>query len=736
MMIGMLVWKPHLGTLANSFVMLLVMGWLFLLWIRYRTRYSVRTALLLLAPKLVCALLVLVALMDPVWRDARPNENQKVAVITDISSSMDVPDHTSGSRAERAGKIADKIESELRGIASVDRYQFDVDILKSEDEPAQGTRQTDLGRTIVSISEPGDLSICKAVVLLTDGGDEAVRSERLPQIPVYVVGVGTEPSTWDDLEIGNADIPEEVELDTPFKVSAEIVVHSTSEAFASTVESVDVQIEKRVDGEYRPSLSKAVDPRKNNGRVTFDLPGESKEGAHHYRLAIKGVRGEMTELNNQRDFVVEVREKSINVLLYGNLLDWDFAHVKKELGADPTIRLTSVFRKNADVIVVSGARQDGDAVLAQGLPADEKALGLYTIIVLGSFRAELLKPASLVALKKYVEDGGNLVLLGGAQSFGMGGYYRTAIEPLIPWKQGSEPGITAGIYPVIMPPEADGHGLSAATAAIMKRVGSPTLASINKVGPQRSGALALMNASAGNRILSVVALQQYGKGQTLGIATDTLWRWARRDGEISTAFHQFWRDTIRYLSGDFEDSKFLSVAWDRKRYRVSEKAIGEIMVVGRYAEGAVRVTGTVAYDGETAELPVVLKSLSDFETEVFFPKAGDYTVTLDATLSGEPLDTYERIIRVGSSVSEGSDLAVDHSYLDSLASRSGASYGREDDTEKLLKRLDELLESSSEMRDTPVVRMAPLFNLLPLYIIILMGVLLWEWILRRRMNIV
>ena len=159
-MIGMLVWKPHLGTLANSFVMLLVMGWLFFLWTRYRTRYSVNKSLMLLAPKLLCTLLVLIALMDPVWRDARPDENQKVAVITDISSSMDVPDHKSGPRSKRAGKIADEIERKLRGVASVDRYQFDVDVLKSEEKPAKGTRQTDLGRTFVSISEPGDLSIC------------------------------------------------------------------------------------------------------------------------------------------------------------------------------------------------------------------------------------------------------------------------------------------------------------------------------------------------------------------------------------------------------------------------------------------------------------------------------------------------------------------------------------------------------------------------------------------------
>ena len=68
-MIGMLIWKPHLGTLANSLVILLVMGWLCLLWSRYRSRYTVRRTLMLLAPKLVMSILALVALMDPAWRN-------------------------------------------------------------------------------------------------------------------------------------------------------------------------------------------------------------------------------------------------------------------------------------------------------------------------------------------------------------------------------------------------------------------------------------------------------------------------------------------------------------------------------------------------------------------------------------------------------------------------------------------------------------------------------------------
>ncbi len=737
-MIGMLIWKPHLGTLANSLIILLLMGWLCLLWYRYRSRYTTRKTTLLLAPKVLFTILALIALMDPAWRNAKPtDDSQKVAVISDISTSMDVEDDGSATRARRATSTMDDIQAGLKGIASVERYRFDVDILGGEDDPAEGTRKTDLGKTVVSLSEKPDLSDCKAAVLVTDGGDEIIRSERHGAVPIYILGVGTDPSTWDDLEISNTDIPEEVELYTPFKVAADIVVHSASEAFARKAEDIEVQIEKRVDGQYEQLGAMTVDPGKNNGRVEFDLPAEKTEGVYHYRLSVKGVDGEMTALNNTRDFEVDIREKSITVLLYGNMLDWNFAMLKREFSDDATIKLTSVYRKNAEVVLIDGARQEGDAVFSSGFPGDEEVLKLYTCIVLGSFPAEFIGPAALEALRKYVEGGGNLVMLGGPKSFDKGGYYGTAIAPLIPWKESRDArGISAGQFPVIVPPEGAGHGLSSATAAILDGVTAPVFYSVNKVGERRSGALSLMNASVGSEIVPIVALQSYGKGQTLGVATDTLWRWGRMDGDISSAAHQFWRDSIRYLAGEIEGGRFLTVQWDRKRYRPSEEGHAEIGVVGRYAEGEVHLKGTVEHAGTTQDLSIVLKDGNDFQTEVFFTDRGDYTIKLEATLAGEPLDSYERVIRVGSNVSEGADLAVDHPFLENLAARSGGYYQREADTEQLIQRLKAMLMTSADPHDTPLVREPDLFGLLPIYILLVMGVLLWEWILRRRMNIV
>ena len=106
-MIGTLIWKPHLGTLANSFIILALMGWLCLLWYRYRSRYAIPRTMQLLAPKVLFTILAVVALMDPAWRNVKPSDDsQKVAVISDISTSMDVEDDGANSRTGRAQKLS------------------------------------------------------------------------------------------------------------------------------------------------------------------------------------------------------------------------------------------------------------------------------------------------------------------------------------------------------------------------------------------------------------------------------------------------------------------------------------------------------------------------------------------------------------------------------------------------------------------------------------------------------
>ena len=85
--------------------------------------------------------------------------------------------------------------------------------------------------------------------------------------------------------------------------------------------------------------------------------------------------------------------------------------LKREFSDDETIKLTSVYRKNAQVFLIDGARQEGDQVFSRGFPADEEVLNLYTCIVLGSFPAEFINPASFTAIKNTLRMAATLFCL-------------------------------------------------------------------------------------------------------------------------------------------------------------------------------------------------------------------------------------------------------------------------------------------------------------------------------------
>lgn len=69
------------------------------------------------------------------------------------------------------------------------------------------------------------------------------------------------------------------------------------------------------------------------------------------------------------------------------------------------------------------------------MPATPQELAAYDSIILSDVPARLLSEAAMDALKAYVEEfGGGLVVAGGTNSYGVGGYFRTPMEDLLPVK--------------------------------------------------------------------------------------------------------------------------------------------------------------------------------------------------------------------------------------------------------------------------------------------------------------
>jgi hypothetical protein len=738
---GVLRWQTHLNPVLGAGLILGLGVWLIILYRRQRRQYSAKETLVLVVPKILIVLLLILAYFDPMWNVMqKPDENKKVLALVDTSSSMEVEDNSKGSRVERADVMLENLKQKLRSsYIDFKAMQFNSEVYERSDrgrrqgkQLAEDIRETDLGKCLVTIADKPDTSKYMSVLLLTDGGDELVQNIKLPEVPVYIAGMGSEPETWNDIAITSVEAPEVVEEQSDFELTADITARCASYAFATGAERVNVRVEEENGQEWETRESTFVDLAASKARVKFTIKSPSEMGVKKYRVRVETIDGELSELNNTRIFSIEVRKNTLSVLLFAQQLGWDFRQIFKELSDDSSVALTALFRVSSDRFVVRGSRQKGDENLEAGFPSTKGLLDLFKCVVIGSFPASQWQQGQLQALLEYVREGGAVIFLGGEHSFGQGGYSRTVIEPLFPWRiSAGEPQLQMGQFTVNVPLSAANHSIVSETSQLISQASGATIESVNLSGSLRSGAVNLLDASLGNRTVSVVALQRYGQGQTMGVATNTMWKWTQTSDVLKQAYSHFWRQSVRNLSQWEEGERFIGVKWDKKSYKPGEQASATISVAGRYNPGQLHLKATLKADEDSQSVSAepLIGSENTFRAEMVFSRRAEYLFEVQALVGEKLIESYEKTLVVGPSVNEGANLEVDHAFLDNLAMRSGGSYFRENE-------LDNLVESlRSRIIDYAVSVEIPLVQDKYIYILIFLAILMLEWMMRRKMNL-
>ncbi|MCP4259648.1 MAG: hypothetical protein GY774_19375 [Planctomycetes bacterium] len=738
---GVLRWQTHLNPILGAGLILGLGIWLIILYRRQRRQYSAKETMVLVIPKILIVLLLILAYFDPMWNVMqRPDENKKILALVDTSSSMEVEDRAEGSRSKRADDMLDNLKQKMRSsYIDFESMEFDSEVYEPSDpgrkkdkQLAEDIRETDLGKCLVSIADKPDTSKYMSVLLLTDGGDELVQNIKLPEVPVYIAGMGSEPETWNDIAITGVESPEVVEGQSDFEITADVIAHCASYSFETGAERVNVKIEENVGQDWETRDSKFVDLKGSNARAKFTIKSPSEMGIRKYRVRAETIDGELSELNNTRIFSIEVRKNTLSVLLFAQQLGWDFRQIFKELSDDSSMALTSLFRVSSDRFIVRGSRQKGDENLEAGFPSTKGLLDLYKCVIIGSFPASQWQQGQLQALVEYVREGGAVIFLGGEHSFGQGGYSRTVIEPLFPWNiSAGEPKLQMGQFTVNVPLSAANHSIVSEMTQLVSQASGATIESINLSGPLRSGAVNLLDASMGNRTVSVVALQRYGQGQTMGVATNTLWKWIQSSEVLKQAYSHFWRQSVRNLSQWEEGERFVGVKWDKKSYKPGEQASTTIRVAGRYNPGQLHLKATLKAGEEPQPVSVepVMGRENKFRAEMVFSKRAEYMFEVHVHVGEKLLESYEKTLAVGPSVNEGANLEVDHAFLDNLAMRSGGSYFRENELDNLVEAL------RSRIIDYAVSVEIPLVQDKYIYILIFLVILMLEWTMRRKMNL-
>jgi Ca-activated chloride channel homolog len=238
------------------------------------------------------------------------------------------------------------------------------------------------------------------VVMLTDGQENAGRAVAAAQaakdagVNLYYVPA---PVTFSQEVVAEGMVlPQEVKFDEAFYVKVVAWSHQETQGRVSLFR----------DGAFLGSQIVRLSAGKNvfSYRQAIDT-----SGVHVYQASIE-VDGDTIEDNNRAVGTVVVRGKP-KVLI----ADKDPAHAGSLAAA---LRSQSI-----DVAVVNPA----------GIPHDVAGLQKYDGVVLSNVSSLKLTHQQMVNIRDYVRDhGGGLMMIGGEESFGLGGYYRTPIEEALP----------------------------------------------------------------------------------------------------------------------------------------------------------------------------------------------------------------------------------------------------------------------------------------------------------------
>jgi len=267
-------------------------------------------------------------------------------------------------------------------------------------ESEVGTEFTDLAGAInlALASLPADRGA--RIVLMSDGNEnlgDALTSARIAanrgvQIDCIPFGEPTEG----EVVAGRLIMPRRVEKNEMFDVRA--VIESQSETTASIeVYENDMLIGTR-DIDLVP------------GKNVFTFPRQQEEGGFYsYKLHVIA-EGDIEGSNNiATDYtIVEGNPKVLFV------------------SGDPTERpfLVNALR---DEDIIAEFRD------LSGLPTSLIQMAPYDVIMFSDVGAELLMPETMRLYENWVSDlGGGFAMIGGENSYGPGGYYRTPIEEMLP----------------------------------------------------------------------------------------------------------------------------------------------------------------------------------------------------------------------------------------------------------------------------------------------------------------
>ena len=690
------------------------------------------------------ALILLLLWQPAITVSALSSQQNIIAVVVDDSRSMAIAD-SSGKTRETAALAAleDGILSDLQKRFQTRLYRLgsgitQVDGLKGI-APVEAA--THIGDGLKQLAtETSDLPI-GAILLLSDGGEntagmggsgiglDALQSLRNRRLPVHTVGFGN-PERAHDVELEDVSVAASTIVNARLTATISFIQHGYAGQKAMlTVRDGDKTLATR-------EVALAANGVLQTEPVFFSA---GAAGAKSLRFGIEPIAGEENLSNNAMTRPVLVSDTKRRILYIEGEPRWEFKFIRRAEEDDPTMQLVSMLRTSENKIYRQGISDPSE--LADGFPVRPENLFGYAGIIIGSVDADYFTPLQQELLREYVDRrGGGVLFLGGRSSLSDGGWGASSMNELLP---------------TFLPAGRNSFHRNSATveltaagvdSPITRLLDDPSknaerwkkltyLADYQDAGSPKPGATVLAQLNAGRRKLPMLITQNYGHGRTAIMATGGTWRWQMSEALGDPSHDLFWQQLLRWLVADSPGPVTASMParnlMDKGHVQVAAQVRDRQFQPVADAHVAAHIVGP---EGANALIDLVPSRETPglYQTEWTAEKPGTYLVEVTAeSVGSQPQEMGRDVLTFQreDGIAENFHTEQNRSLLQQLASQTGGRYWEPSDLKNLPRDIG-YSEAGISVRTTN-----ELWNM-PIVFVLLLGLPITEWLLRRKWGVV
>lgn len=594
-----------------------------------------------------------------------------------------------------------------------------------------GEQVTAIGEALREVVNRKRGQALAGIVLITDGANNQGISPRtaatqLKQegIPLYIYGVGI---------ISPRDI---------------IVTNLMAQELAFVGDELLVNVRVRsqgLEGETAMVFLKLDGKQVDEQEITFGKDGEQvvplrflpeQAGEYEISVGIDPREDETEQMNNWFSRHLRIVDAKIKVLLVEETPRWEYRYLHAMLSRDRRIDLKTILYEG-DPAITHGE----NALFLRNFPANRDELFRFDLVIFGDVDPRRITRLQMQNLNEFVSRFGGAFIMVAGKRYSPAKYRGTPIEQLLPIEFNPSIGDTAqeAVADKAIKLELTTAGRESTMLQLSDRPGEnirlwrelPPVYWIFRVLRAKPGAEVLLvdpDPLKATRFgpMPVVAVQQYGLGQSLFVGTDNTWRWRRNVGD--RFYYTFWGQIIQRLSLShvLGGSRRTQIDLDRLSYQSGER----VRVYARlYRAGFEPVTAAIVKafytpkeDELAMETELELRPVPDqpgmYRGTFIAPEPGQYEF-------GVALDPeYRTPFYVGSASFELGDTAMNENLLKEMAEISGGEFFREENLHTLPARI---ARKTEKIRSPMEVELWSS----PLYFILILLVVTSEWILRK-----